>query len=240
MSTMTLSSRLWLWLNELPVIGKLWTPTDKMEGENTRPRRRKQMLQVYTSVASRPPMGSYASEQASVRRAQEDPSAFSDLYRQHVKPVYRYIIARVSNVSDAQDLTSQTFLTALESLPNYRGQGAFGAWLMGIARHKVMDHYRQVLPHPEFDLEEADDVMDDEIRPDEAVSHRLQLERVAAKLDVIAPDRAEAIRLRIFGNLSVTEVAQAMGKQEPAVRMLIHRGLRDLQEQLGFSLEDVA
>jgi RNA polymerase sigma factor (sigma-70 family) len=240
MSTMSLSSRFWLWLAELPVTQWLLAPTIKVEGENTRPRRSKQMLQVYTSVASRPPVGTYSSEQASVRRAQEDPSAFSDLYRQHVKPVYRYILARVSNVSDAQDLTSQTFLTALESLSNYRGQGAFGAWLMGIARHKVMDHYRQVLPHPEYGLEDADDVMDEEARPDEAVSHRLQLERVRAKLDVIAPERAEAIRLRIFGNLSVPEVAHAMGKQEPAVRMLIHRGLRDLQEQIGFSLEDVA
>ncbi len=117
------------------------------------------MLQVYTAVSTRPPLGNYNAEQASVRRAQEDPSAFADLYRQHVKQVYRYVLARVSNVGDAQDLTSQTFLTALESLPNYRGQGAFGAWLMGIARHKVMDHYRQVLPHPEFDLEEADEVV---------------------------------------------------------------------------------
>lgn len=240
MSMLTLSSRFWFWVNELPVIRWLLAPTYQVEGEITRPRRRKQMLQVYTSVASRAPVGSYSPEQAMVRRAQEDPSAFADLYRQHVKQVYRYILTRVSHVSDAQDLTSQTFLTALESLPNYRGQGAFAAWLMGIARHKVMDHYRQVLPHPEFDLEEADDVMDHELRPDEAVGHKLQLERVTAKLDVIAPDRAEAIRLRIFGNLSVPEVAQAMGKQEPAVRMLIHRGLRDLQEQIGFSLEDVA
>jgi RNA polymerase sigma-70 factor (ECF subfamily) len=240
MNTLTLSSRILLWINELPVIRWLLTPTNYVEGENTRPRRRKQMLQVYTSVTSRPPVGSYSAEQASVRRAQEDPSAFADLYRQHVKQVYRYILSRVSNVADAQDLTSQTFLTALESLAHYRAQGAFGAWLMGIARHKVMDHYRQVLPHPEFDLEEADEVMDGRVRPDEAVNQRLQLERVAAKLDVIAPDRAEAIRLRIFGNLSVTEVAKVMDKQEPAVRMLIHRGLRDLQEQIGFSLEDVA
>lgn len=85
------------------------------------------MLQVYTAVSTRPPLGNYNAEQASVRRAQEDPSAFADLYRQHVKQVYRYVLARVSNVGDAQDLTSQTFLTALESLPNYRGQGAFGA-----------------------------------------------------------------------------------------------------------------
>ena len=240
MNITTLANRFGLWLEEFAVTRWLWIPTFKVEGESTHLRRIKQMLQVYTAVSTRPPLGNYNAEQASVRRAQEDPSAFADLYRQHVKQVYRYVLARVSNVGDAQDLTSQTFLTALESLPNYRGQGAFGAWLMGIARHKVMDHYRQVLPHPEFDLDDANEVMDSEIRPDEAVSHRLQLEKVSAKLDVIAPERAEAIRLRIFGNLSVPEVAQIMGKQEPAVRMLIHRGLRDLQEQIGFSREDVA
>lgn len=240
MNRFTLADYFWLRLSQLPVIQWLLSPTDKAEGDNTHHRRRKQMLQPYVSVASQPPMGSYHSEQASVRRAQEDPSAFAELYRQHVKQVYRYIITRVSNVADAQDLTSQTFLTALESLANYRGQGAFGAWLMGIARHKVMDHYRQVLPHPESGLDEADEVSDTALRPDEAVNYRLQLERVSAKLEVIAPDRAEAIRLRIFGNLTVSEVAQVMGKQEPAVRMLLHRGLRDLQEQIGFSVEDVA
>ncbi|HUM72298.1 MAG TPA: sigma factor-like helix-turn-helix DNA-binding protein [Chloroflexota bacterium] len=58
------------------------------------------------------------------------------------------------------------------------------------------------------------------------------MELVARKLQTIAPDRAEAISLRLIAGLEVAEVARLMDKNEPAVRMLLHRGLRDLQAQL--------
>jgi RNA polymerase sigma-70 factor (ECF subfamily) len=169
-------------------------------------------------------------DQALIRLAKNDLGAFSALYQKYASQVYRYLLVRVGNRDDAQDLTSQTFLAAMERLHTYRSQGHFAAWLLGIARHKVMDQYRR---RPEVELETAVSHLtttDDE--PDEQVNRQLIIEQVSRKLQTIAPDRAEALSLRLFAGLDVTEIARIMGKNEAAVRMLVFRGLRDLQAQL--------
>src|SRR5512138_2277478 len=82
-------------------------------------------------------------EAASISASQQDPSAFSGLYDRYVQPVYRYLYYRTGSASDAEDLTSQTFLSALEALPQYRHRGCFAAWLFRIARGKLIDFQRK-------------------------------------------------------------------------------------------------
>lgn len=170
-----------------------------------------------------------------VRKAQENLSAFSELYQRHVQRIYRYVLMRTGNPHEAQDLTSQTFLAAMESLEKYRYTQPFAAWLIGIARHKVGDFYRQKQPQTWLTL--ANDLPSEEA-PEEQVSQQMKIALVARKLQTLAPDRAEALSLRLFGGLEVAEIARLMGKQETAVRMLVFRGLRDLQEQLQSIRED--
>jgi len=169
-------------------------------------------------------------DRALVQAARADLRAFNGLYERHVTSVYRYLLVRVGNVADAEDLTSQTFLVAMENLDKYKGERPFLAWLFGIARHKVADKYRR--QKPELMLETAADLADPQDDPDDLVSQKLQIEAVAQKLQTLSPDRAEAISLRLFGGLDIPEIARLMRKQEPAVRMLLHRGLQDLQTRL--------
>ncbi len=169
-------------------------------------------------------------DRALVQAARADLRAFNGLYERHVTSVYRYLLVRVGNVADAEDLTSQTFLVAMENLDKYRGERPFLAWLFGIARHKVADKYRR--QKPELMLETAADLADPQEDPDDLVSQKLQIEAVAQKLQTLSPDRAEVISLRLFGGLDIPEIARLMHKQEPAVRMLLHRGLQDLQTRL--------
>jgi RNA polymerase sigma-70 factor, ECF subfamily len=195
------------------------------------------MLTIQMIMAENPPGSAVSVDDDAllVRRAQKDAAAFGELFQRHHTLVYRYLLARMGNVHDAQDLTSQTFLAAMESLPRFRGQSPFVGWLLGIARHKMVDHLRQRRPDVELDV--ADDVADGEA-PDEVIGRQLQLELVARKLQVLAPDRAEALSLRLFGGLEVAEIARIMGKNEAAVRMLVFRGLHDLQEQLQVAREE--
>jgi RNA polymerase sigma-70 factor, ECF subfamily len=173
---------------------------------------------------------------ALVQAAQKDISAFSPLYQRYVQQVYRYLLARVGNAPDAQDLTSQTFMAAMQGLKQYRGQQPFIAWLLGIARHKAADQFRQRRPDVELDVAEllpgSDDALEDQ------VGRRLEMEQIGRKLQAIAPDRAEALSLRLFAGLEVAEVARIMARNEAAVRMLVFRGLRDLQQQLNVSPEE--
>lgn len=171
-----------------------------------------------------------------VQRNLQGQTAFAELYRRHVQRVYRYFLAQVGNDQDAQDLTAQTFLAALEAIPRYQGKSVFSTWLFGIAYHHAMDYFRR--NRAEVSLEAAEHLSDADPLPDEAVSQRLQVENVIHAMKHIAPERAEALALHSFGGLSVTEVAAVMQKNEAAVRMLIHRAIRDLQQRLSFSVQE--
>ncbi len=164
------------------------------------------------------------------QQAATDSAAFGELYRRYVQRVYRYLLARTHNVQDAQDLTTQTFMAALESIGRYQPRGKFVAWLLGIARHKAADHFRK--SHAILPLEDAEHIPSPGPSPDEAVYQSLQLEQVTAIIHRLSPDRAEALALRLFGELSTAEIAEVMGKNIGAVKMLIHRGWNDLRERL--------
>jgi RNA polymerase sigma-70 factor (ECF subfamily) len=70
------------------------------------------------------------------QQARADPEAFAELYRRRVRSVYRYHLAHTANMRDAGNLTSQTFMAALEGIGSYRGTGPYITWLMGIASRK--------------------------------------------------------------------------------------------------------
>lgn len=162
------------------------------------------------------------------RRARTDREAFSELYRRHLQRVYAYHYAHTGNQADAQDLTSLTFMAALEGLARYRGDGSFAAWLLSIARNKLADHYRLSKP-----VDELDDAHPAHEAPTEEMAfNRLQLDQIAQALKKISAERAEALSLRIFASLSVAETARVMGKSEAAVKMLVHRALLDLKTSL--------
>lgn len=170
-----------------------------------------------------------------VRSAKKDLSAFSALYERYATQVYRYLLVRVGNVHDAQDLTSQTFMAAMKGLHTFQGQSPFPAWLLGIARNKAADLFRY--KKPDVELDEAEEVSDGGEELDEVVDRQMAVERIARKLQTISPDRAEALSLRLFAGLDVPEIARIMDKNEAAVRMLVFRGLRDLQAQLNVTQE---
>jgi len=179
---------------------------------------------------------STASEDAELaRRARNSPDAFSELYHRYLPGVYRYHLARTGNVQEAEDLTAQTFLSALEAIVTFRQQGSFSAWLFGIARHKLHDHYRQ--RKPDLPLEEVEALHSPLPMPEEVAFQRLEMGRVAQVLRLISPERAEALVLCLFGGLSLPEAAQALDKSEAAVKMLVYRGISDLQGRLAAHLE---
>lgn len=169
------------------------------------------------------------------RAAREDAQAFAELYRRHVTRVYRYHMAHTGNVKDAEDLTSQTFLAALEGIRSFRGEGAFAAWLMGIASRRRALFFRGT--RPEVPLEAALHVPTPGLPTDQAASLRLQMESVSRALRQISRDRAEAIVLCLFSGLTCAEAAIALRKSEAAVKMSLSRGLRDLRERTSLALE---
>ena len=171
------------------------------------------------------------------KQARYDIEAFAELYRRNLTRVYRYHMAHVGNRKDAEDLTSQTFMSALEGIHSFRGSGSFAAWIMGIASRKRLMFLRSRGNKPEIPLDAALYYPSPGISTDKAAAHQLQLESISRALRQISSDRAEALILTYFSGLSHAEAGRVLNKSEAAVKMLISRGLQDLRERTSLALE---
>ena len=169
------------------------------------------------------------------QRARAEPEAFAELYRRHVLSVYRYHRAHTDNDKDAEDLTSQTFMAALEGIRSYRGTGPYVAWLMGIATRLRGRFFRG--RKPEVALDGALHIPSLGLPTDKAAARRIQMEHILGAIKTLSTDRAEALILCFVSELSAVEAGLVLGKSEAAVRMLISRGLQDLRSRTSLALE---
>jgi RNA polymerase sigma-70 factor (ECF subfamily) len=170
-----------------------------------------------------------ADEAELVAAAQRNPRAFGPLYDLYVQPVYRYLYSRLEGGPEAEEVTAQTFLAALEALGNYRHNGHFAAWLFSIARRKAADAFRQ--RSRQVPLADAERV------PSEAdpLAQVIRTERsaaLAALIRALPEEEREWIRLRYVADLSFAEMAQLLGRNEDAVKKSLYRLLARLQSQL--------
>jgi RNA polymerase sigma-70 factor (ECF subfamily) len=153
-----------------------------------------------------------------VEAAIKDPAAFGRLYNHYVQPVYRYLYSRVGTVHDAEDLTSQTFMTAYESLPRYRERGYFAAWLFRIARSRLIDYLRGSRREIGLQAAEKGSTVQDtlgQVIQDEEMN---QLQTL--------------ICLRYVADLSFAEMAGVLGKREDAVKKSVYRLLARLKSRM--------
>jgi len=170
------------------------------------------------------------------RAKQGEPEAFEQLYETYFDRIYRYIVIRVSNQADAEDLTQQVFLKALESIGSFRWRGVpFSSWLFRIAHNQVVDHYRKGSKRQTLPLDEENLLSDAD--PAAYAEQQLRGEQLAVACKQLTDAQREVISLRFAGGLSVAETARAMDKSEGAVRVMQHGALVRLRRILSLSEE---
>lgn len=175
---------------------------------------------------------------ALVEKAQGgDSEAFGLIYDRYIDTVFRFIYFRVGNRQLAEDLTSDTFLRALKRIGSFTWQGRdLGAWLVTIARNLVADHFKS----GRYRLEvTAGDVLDadredrgPEGSPESAVVDHITNVALLSAVKRLNPEQQECIVLRFLQGFSVAETAQAMGKNEGAIKALQYRAVRALARLL--------
>ncbi len=165
-----------------------------------------------------------------------DPEAFGRIFDAYAAPIHRFIASRVSRPSDAEDLTQLVFVKALEALPRYERRGVpFGGWLFRLARNAIIDQARTRRDH--LSLVAATSRATEDAGPEATAFLRDDIERVARALDNLTDDQREVIELRFFAGLSVSETADAMGRQDGTVRGLQFRALAALRRSLAIEVE---
>lgn len=145
--------------------------------------------------------------------------ALLDLYDAALPEVYGYLLARCRQVALAEDLTSETFLAAVHALGTHPPDELSTAWLIGIARHKLVDHWR-TSERDERRLRVLEQQHTDCVDPWEEHLDALLAKQILARLS--GPHRA-ALTLRYLDGLPVPDVAEHLGRTVHATEALLVR-----------------
>jgi RNA polymerase sigma-70 factor (ECF subfamily) len=169
-----------------------------------------------------------------VDKAKEhDPEAFGKLYDLFVDKIYRYIFYRVGRAVDAEDLTEDVFMKALEAISRYEWREApFSAWLFRIARNSVTDHFRRQARKLEVVLREEAVEMSESQEAVEQYAAKMMQEQVRSAITQLTADQQNVIILKFYADLNNKEIASFLSKTEGSVKALQHRALQALNRIL--------
>ena len=173
-------------------------------------------------------------EESLVQRAkQRDQKAFAQLYEAYFDRIYRYVALRIGDKTEAEDMTQQVFLNALQSISSFKWKGIpFSAWLYRIAHNQVVDYFRKQKKRPGALLDESLVSSDSDSNPQLTAEHNLDIEQLLSATQQLTDAQREVISLRFTGELSTAEVAEIMGKSQGAVKALQHSAIVALRKVL--------
>ena len=159
---------------------------------------------------------------------------FSDLYRAHLRDVYSYTYYRIGNHHDAEDITEQTFLQAYRHFERAQREARgrpLRPWLIRIAHNLAANYYRDRARKPQTNLEDAG-VLPTLHDTEDLVEGREEVQHVLAGVAKLPEDRRDALIMRFALDMDNREIARALGRTDGATKVLIHRAIKQLEEEL--------
>ncbi len=153
--------------------------------------------------------------------------SFESVYEEHYKAVYRFLLSLCRNHALAEELTQETFMSAMNHWKDYRGQCAPQTWLISIAKNAYFSHRRRekrLLPGDQdpsvFDFPEKD------------MENRELVARAHKALHALPEPYREVFSLRTFAELGYAQIASLFGRTEVWGRVTYHRARVMLQEAM--------
>lgn len=167
-----------------------------------------------------------------VSRAQKgDEVAFTQLYEEYFDKIYRYIVIRMGDRMEAEDITQQVFLKALQSINSFKWKGApFSAWLYRIAHNQLVDYLRKTKRRTSVPIDEITLVADSD--PQEDVEKEFDIRQLSAAIQYLTESQRAVISLRFTSELPIAEVAEIMDKSQGAIKALQHSAIVALRKAL--------
>ncbi len=171
-----------------------------------------------------------------------DENAFEAFYEAYKNKVYKMMYFSTSNELDAEELTRDTFLGFVESIPRFKGQCKTSTWLYSIAKNILKSYYNKKTKYRTVSLDNSagDDMLDfihslpdDESTPDELVQRKEVRDVIRAVFARLPESYRSVITHRYINGLSSRETAEIMDKTEGNIRVLLHRASNAFIRELG-------
>ncbi|HEY3191328.1 MAG TPA: RNA polymerase sigma factor [Solirubrobacterales bacterium] len=161
-----------------------------------------------------------------------DEAAWQELYSGLAPVVLGYL--RANSAPDPEDVLSEVFLQVARDIARFHGEEpGFRSWVFTIAHHRLIDARRHSARRP-VDL--SAEPLEPMVRADDAAEEalaRIGVEEVHRVLASLSDDQRAVLLLRVIGDLSIEDVAKAVGKRPGAVKALQRRGLAAIRRELG-------
>ena len=177
-------------------------------------------------------------------RVAKDPDAFGELYNIYVDQIFRFIYFKVSRKEEAEDLTAEVFLKTWQYINEEKAKKIdnLKAFLYQTARNSVIDFYRKKNPTENLFIEQKNEndemeenwsrneIVDSKKNPLEEMQLNSDVEEVKKAIQKLKEEYCEAILLKFVEEMSISEIANILGKKKGAVRVLLHRAVQALRE----------
>ena len=166
---------------------------------------------------------------ATADRSPDPRARFEAIYDEHVTAIHRFVYARVGNRPDAEDLTGQVFMRAVEQLDVDRPAAQISAWLYRVAQNAVADYWRAFYRLPQVGVEQVPGAWEP-VMPQPSPHADADADRAASAVRRLLkrlPDQyARVLELRFLQRLSVAETATRLGVSQGNAKVLQYRALR--------------
>jgi RNA polymerase sigma-70 factor (ECF subfamily) len=170
-----------------------------------------------------------ADERLLIEAAQRDPACFAELYEINFERVYAYVMRKVGNRAESEDLTSEVFHQALANLKRFEWRGIpFAAWLFRIAANLITDRWQR----------SGREVADETGQIDSAQATPAEIEEVERRatlfrlVETLPAEQKRVVVLRFVEEKSIKDVAREIRKTEGAVKQLQFRALSSLRARM--------
>ena len=163
---------------------------------------------------------------------------FQQIYDEHFEKIYRFIYYKTYNRETSEDITSMTFLKALENLYRYDpSKASITTWLYRIARNLVIDHYRTI--KRTINIHDVWDLSSDEIGDEKWVidiHNKDRMEKIKGVMEKMTSKHRDIIIMRIWQKMPYKKIAEIMGKSEASCKMMYARTINRLKESLSLAV----
>ncbi|MGA8278182.1 MAG: RNA polymerase sigma factor [Rhodanobacteraceae bacterium] len=164
-----------------------------------------------------------------------DIDAFRTLYARHRAHLYRFILLRVGQRSQADDLFQETWSRLIAARANYRPAAKFSTWLLALAHNLVVDSFRRARPQADVDETAralAHETIPEREQPEQSLSAFEQRRRLQLALENLPDEQRGVFVLRMEQELSLDDIAAITGVGRETVKSRLRYALKQIRQRL--------